>query len=168
MVKGLDEVIPVEVSVDAEDLAEDELAGTGHLLGETASASKPVFGAAELLGGGAGVLWMSGKRHCVWIGREHGRVVHLARHPPLHETHVLVGRQLHRLVVFVEPGIGVVPISACAHALAKALTPLLSGDRQQRVVVEVVVTTLTCRRTSWDMSWDCKCWCHRLLYREGL
>jgi hypothetical protein len=27
-------------------------------------------------------------------------------------------------VVFVEPGIGVVPISAYAHALATALTPL--------------------------------------------
>lgn len=129
MIERLDEVIPVEVSVDAEDLAEDELAGTGHLLGETASASKPVVGAAELLDGGAGVVWMGSKRHCIWVGREQGRVVNLARHPPLHETHVLEGGQLHRLVVFVEPGIGVVPISACAHALAKALHFLLGAAK---------------------------------------
>lgn len=124
VVEGLDEVIPVEVSVNAEDLAKDELAGTGQLFGEAASASKPVLGAAELLEGSAGVLRVHGKRHRVWVGREQHRVVNLARHPSLHETHVLVGRQLHRLVVFVEPGIGVVPISAYAHALATALTPL--------------------------------------------
>lgn len=56
VVKGLDEVIPVEVGVDAEDLAEDELAGTGHLLGKATSASKPFLGAAKLLDGSAGVL----------------------------------------------------------------------------------------------------------------
>lgn len=134
VVKGVDEVIPVEVSVDAEDLAEDELTGTGQLLGKATSASKPVLGAAKLLEGIAGVLWMSGKRHRVWVGREQRRVVNLARHPPLHETHVLVGRELHRLVVFVEPGIGVVPISACAHALAKAITPLAVWGQRWVVV----------------------------------
>lgn len=125
MIEGLDEVIPVQVGVDAENLAEDELAGAAQLLGEAASASKPVFGGAELLESGAGVVGMDSKRHCVWVGREQRRVVNLARHPPLHETHVLPGWELHRVVILVKPGIGVVPISACAHALAKALHFLL-------------------------------------------
>lgn len=107
---------------------------------------------------------MHGKRNRVWVGGEQRSVVNLARHPPLHETHVLVGRELHRLVVFVEPGIGVIPISACVHALAKSNhSTLPSGDSDR--LLEAVLK-LTCQQTSWGMSWDCKCWCHLLPCRE--
>lgn len=68
VVKGLHEVVPVKMGVDAEDLAEYQLTGAPELLGKAASGPKPLVG--TLLGGIARVLGVNGKRHGVGVGRE--------------------------------------------------------------------------------------------------
>lgn len=68
VVEGLHEVVPVQMGVDAEDLAEYQLTGAPKLLGKPAPGPKPLV--ATLLGGIARVLGVNGKRHRVGVGRE--------------------------------------------------------------------------------------------------
>lgn len=124
MVEGCDEVVPVEMSIDTEDLAKDELGRGSELAREAAAAAKPLFvGLLVVLmrvaggerigtwgrlssGGGRG---RAGEGHSGNVGGEHGGVVNLAGYPALHERHVFVRGEIDGLVVRVEPCVRAVP-----------------------------------------------------------
>lgn len=107
VVEWLDEVGPVQVSVDAEHLAEDCLADLHKVLGEAAALANPVSLARIR-------HWKrrDGRIVCIrdarWIRGEDIGVVDLARDPALHKRHVLERRQFDGLPAAVEPGKGVI------------------------------------------------------------
>lgn len=110
VVEGVDKVSPVQVSIDSEHLSEDGLADLEEVLRESTSLSDPVTvaGAAQLGKRGSGYLRVVRERDTIVVCREDGGIVNLARDPTLHESDVLVGGQLNRLPLKVEPGKGVI------------------------------------------------------------
>lgn len=107
VVEGLQEVVPVQMSVDTEHLQENRSADTDEVPGEGAALADPFFRS-----GGLGAFLRHG---CVGdagvVAGEDGGVVDLAGDPALHESDVLVGRELDGLVAAVEPGVGMVAAS---------------------------------------------------------
>lgn len=101
VVEGLDEVGVVQVGVDAEHLQEDGLADGHEVLGEAAApahivAVGRVGDARQRLARAEGRVQRV--RHAGRVRGEHLCVVDLARYPPLHEGHILEGRQLDGLI----------------------------------------------------------------------
>lgn len=113
VVEGLDEVGPVEVSVDAEHLAEDGLAHLDEVLREAGPLADPI---------GLARVRKLRERRCsdgriVRIGdarrisRENVGVVGLARDPSLHKSHVFIGGEFDGLPAAVQPSKRVISVS---------------------------------------------------------
>lgn len=112
MVEGLGEMGPVEVSIDAEHLAEDGLAYVDEVLGKAGAFADPigltrVGELGEGRRGDAGVVRVGDARG---VGGEDIGVVDLARDPSLHKSHVFSGGKFNGLSAAVEPGEGVVTV----------------------------------------------------------
>lgn len=112
VVEGRDEMIPIQMRVDSENLPEDQLSCTCKLPWESTPTAEPL--AADWLGEGIracwwGVVWMIEEGNALGVGREHGHIIDFARDPALHEGQVFVGRQVYGLMILIEPSIGAVP-----------------------------------------------------------
>jgi hypothetical protein len=141
MVEGVDEVGPVEMSVDTEHLTEDGLADFDKLGREATTFPNPITWASELrercvqsgrtCGNGAagarsvettrcvgcarGLGWSSvvSKGDAGWIGWEDIGVVDLARNPSLHKRDVFMSRNFNGLFARVQPGERMISRSYC-------------------------------------------------------
>lgn len=111
VVKGLGEVGPVKVGVDAKHLQKYSLADGEELLGEPAPFPNPLVGAVEKPGGSD--LGVVCERDLGGLSGKHLGVVNLARDPALHECNVLERGELDGLKLAVQPCVGVVSISVC-------------------------------------------------------
>lgn len=135
VVEWLGEVGPVEVSVDAEHLAEDGLANLEEVAWEAGGLADPVVTGESRdwkVGGGwsrsRGRTWVGGSGwesagswgswsteivgvgDGAWVSWEDLRVLNLAGNPALHQSDILVSWNLHWLTAGVEPREGVVAV----------------------------------------------------------
>lgn len=96
---------PVQVSVDAEHLAEDGLANLDEVLGEPTALADPIHltGIRELRQRRCGDRRVVGVRDAIRVSREDVRVVNLPGDPSLHQRNVLICWQLNRFPFIVEP-----------------------------------------------------------------
>jgi len=108
MVKGVDEVSPIKMSIDPEYLAEYQLASASELVWESASGTQP--GLAVDLGDFVRSCGLNSVGNASGIGRKHCWVINLSRNPPLHQHHILMRRKLDGLLALVEPSIRVISV----------------------------------------------------------
>ena len=127
MVERVEEVVPVEVGVDAEHLEEDGAADVAKVFGKAAALADPVLAAGLVAVGG--FLGGRGVGDALVVGGEDHVVVDLSGDPTLHEGDVLVGRQLNRLMAAVEPGVGMVALQVSIGHIIDVCADLLCGAK---------------------------------------